>query len=228
MINILGFVESLFHRFGVASRNLSALKTIRDHNPTCRIATAGLRDVIIGRYVAILDQSYLERVNIRDFSYISNNSTLVNVEIGSFCSIGPHVKIGLAPHPSKIFVSTYPAFYSDQNSGCPLRLRENNIFDDSVPKTRIFHDVWIGSNVIIPGGIQIGIGAIIAAGSVVVKDVPAYSVVGGNPAKVLRYRFSQEQIDILLESEWWDWPIDKIRTNVNKFSDIEKFKMVAD
>ena len=93
-----------------------------------------------------------------------------------------------------------------------------------MPKTGIGNDVWIGSNVIIPGGIQIGTGAIVATGSVVVKDVPPYAIVGGNPAKIIRYRFSKEQIDVLLGSEWWNWPIEKIRQQVDEFSDIEKFQ----
>jgi len=67
----------------------------------------------------------------------------------------------------------------------------------------------------------------VAAGSVVVKDVPPYAIVGGNPAKVIRFRFSDEQIEILLASEWWNWPIDKISRNLVGFSDIEKFKAIV-
>jgi acetyltransferase-like isoleucine patch superfamily enzyme len=148
---------------------------------------------------------------------------LNNVEVGNFCSIGPYVQIGLGPHPSKTFVSTYPAFYSDHTDGCPLAFRENKIFDDSIPKTFLGNDVWIGANAIIPGGINIGTGAIVAAGAVVVKDVPPYAIVGGNPAKVIRYRFSEDEIQFLLKSEWWNWPIEKIRRHVNDFSDIERF-----
>jgi len=84
--------------------------------------------------------------------------------------------------------------------------------------------VRIGSNVIIPGGIQIGTGAIVAAGSVVVKDIPPYAVVGGNPARVIRYRFSDDQIALLLASEWWCWPIEKVIRNVGNFSAIDKFE----
>lgn len=177
----------------------------------------------LGKNVAILERAILNQVCMGSFSYVSNDSMLINVEVGNFCSIGPHVQIGLAPHPSRIFVSTYPAFYSNYNEGCPLSFRENKIFDDSVPKTDLGNDVWIGSNVTIPGGIQIGTGAIVATGSVVVKDIPPYAVVGGSPAKIIRYRFSEEQIKLLLELEWWDWPIEKIRQHVDDFSDVEKF-----
>ena len=162
------------------------------------------------------------------FCYVAPDSCLNNVDVGKFCSIGSHVQIGLARHPSRTFVSTHPAFYSNDHMGCPLSFRETKVFDDSAPKTSIGDDVWIGSNVIIPGGIRIGTGAIVATGSVVVKDVPPYAIVGGNPANIIRLRFSDEQIEILLASEWWNWPIDKISRNAVEFSDIEKFKVIID
>jgi len=219
-------VSELLCRVGAARQRGAALERLRTENPGCTIMSADLHDVHIGENVAILNGVHLEHVSMGNFSYVSNYSWLDNVNVGSFCSIGPHVQIGLGPHPSRIFVSTYPAFYSDYNEGCPLSFRKNKIFNDAVPGTGIGNDVWIGSNVIIPGGIQIGTGAIVATGSIVVKDVPPYAVVGGNPAKIIRYRFSEEQIKALLESEWWDWPFEKIRQHADDFSDVEKFLKV--
>lgn len=207
-----------------AQRNAEALQKFSEKTPTCRIMSIALNDVVLGKYVAILVGVILEKVSISDFSYISNNSIISNVDIGKFCSISSNVQIGLAPHPSRGFVSTYPAFYSDKNPGCPITFRDDKIFDDFAPKTVIGDDVWIGANVIIPGGIHIGTGAIVAGGAVVVKDVPPYAVVGGNPARIIRYRFSEEQIKSLLASEWWNWPIEKVRQRVGDFSDIEKFR----
>jgi acetyltransferase-like isoleucine patch superfamily enzyme len=210
-------------RISAAQRDAETLRLLAENNPTCRIMTTALNDVALGKYVAILGGAILEGVYISDFSYISTNSIISNVDIGKFCSISSNVQIGLGPHPSRVFVSTYPAFYSNDNLGCPVIFRDDKVFDDAVPKTILGNDVWIGANVIIPGGIHIGTGAIVAAGAVVVKDVPPYAIVGGNPAKIIRYRFSEEQIKFLLESEWWDWSIEKIRQQVNEFSDIEKF-----
>lgn len=172
----------------------------------------------------ILEGVILHQVEMKDFCYICRGAVLINVKMGGFCSIGPEVQIGLPRHPSKTFVSTYPAFYSNDNYGCPVKFREDKIFDDLVPKTEIGNDVWIGSNAIILGGIEIGTGAIVAAGAIVVKDVPPYAVVGGNPAQIIRYRFSDAQIEMLLASEWWSWSLERIRENVDAFSDIERFE----
>ena len=211
-------------RVRAEKKTYKAYQQFIEYNPTCRIQPSGLKDVDVGEHVAILKGASLSKVIISNFSYVSNESVLINVEIGKFCSIGPRVQIGLGPHPSRVFVSTYPAFYTDNNTGCPMPFRDGKIFDDTTPKTVLANDIWIGANAIIPGGINIGTGAIVAAGSVVVKDVPPYAIVGGNPATIIRYRFPDDQIKMLLKSEWWDWPIDKIRQNVDIFSDVEKFQ----
>jgi acetyltransferase-like isoleucine patch superfamily enzyme len=226
VINIIKNVIRILSNSKAADQSSTALNKLRSANPSCTIISAGLCDVSMGKSVAIHNAVYLNQVHIGNYSYVSNDSRLVNVSIGNFCSIGPYVQIGLAPHPSQIFVSTYPAFYTDQNGGCLQSFREDKIFDDSVEKTTIDNDVWIGSNAIIPGGIHIGTGAIVAAGAVVVKDIPPYAIVGGNPAKIIRYRFTEEQIKALLDSEWWNWPIEKIRQNADNFSDIEKFRVI--
>lgn len=79
----------------------------------------------------------------------------------------------------------------------------------------IENDVWIGANVIILSGVKVGHGSIIGAGSIVTKDVPPYAIVGGNPAKVIKYRFSEDQIEKLLKIAWWDWPIWKVYDNID-------------
>lgn len=220
------FISRLLQKVISAKQNLTRLDALRSQHPSCNILSSYLYNISIGEHVAILERTYLEQVNIGSYSYVSNDSHLIHVDINNFCSIGPHVKIGLGKHPARIFVSTYPAFYTPQNSGCPTSFRDDKIYDDAIAKTTIANDVWIGSNVIIPGGIEISTGAIIAAGSVVVKNVPPYAIVGGNPAQVIRYRFSEEQIQTLLASEWWNWPIEKIKHHVDQFSDINQFSVL--
>ncbi len=223
LFHTLKFTFILLGKFITSFKHSYVLDRVRAENISSTILSIDIHDSRLGKSVAIFDRVILRQVCLGSYSYISNDSMLNNVEVGNFCSIGPYVQIGLGPHPSKTFVSTYPAFYSDHTDGCPLAFRENKIFDDSIPKTFLGNDVWIGANAIIPGGINIGTGAIVAAGAVVVKDVPPYAIVGGNPAKVIRYRFSEDEIQFLLKSEWWNWPIEKIRRHVNDFSDIERF-----
>lgn len=86
----------------------------------------------------------------------------------------------------------------------------------------IGNDVWIGFEAVIMAGVTIGDGAIIASRAVVTKDVPPYSIVGGTPAKLIRKRFTDEQIDKLLRLKWWDWDEEKVRQNIDKIMDVNK------
>ena len=132
-------------------------------------------------------------------SYVGYDSEIHNCEIGSFCSIANHFIVGGAEHPLS-WVSTSPAF-QDIRGGAPKRLAHKSV--NLEKKTEIGNDVWIGSRVIIKQGVRVGTGAVIGAGSVVTKDVPAYAIVAGIPAKVIRYRFDENIIERLLKSKWW-------------------------
>jgi virginiamycin A acetyltransferase len=92
--------------------------------------------------------------------------------------------------------------------------------------TEIANDVWIGYEAVIMPGVKIGDGAIIGAKSVVTKDVPPYTIVGGNPAKAIRQRFTDRTVEILLEIAWWNWDMEKITRNLTKIvsADIEALK----
>ena len=90
---------------------------------------------------------------------------------------------------------------------------------------RIGHDVWVGQNAAILSGVTIGNGAVVAGFSVVTKDVPPYAIVGGNPARIIRYRFTPDQIAALLRIAWWDWPEAKVREMVTMLNggDVQAF-----
>lgn len=139
------------------------------------------------------------------------------LEIGKFTSLGPAIKLIAGNHNYK-FITNYPFQSIDAISHAKTfwRSLDDNIDDHLYnKKTIIGHDVWIGHSVIIKGGITIGNGAIIAAGSVVTKDVEPYTIVGGNPAKMLKKRFSDSQIEKLNEIQWWNWDDEKINENLH-------------
>lgn len=151
----------------------------------------------------INDYSRLLSVNLGRYSYVSPFCILIDCNIGKYCSIGPGVKIGLGVHPIDQ-ISTSPYIYNEQ-------LFKGRRKEDFNPVT-IGHDVWIGANALIMGGVKIGIGAVIGAGAVVTKDVPDYAVVVGCPAKILKYRFAESKIEALLSMQWWNMDIKEIKS----------------
>ena len=154
--------------------------------------------------------------SMKKYSYCGYDCQFVNVEVGAFCSISNNVVIGGGNHPLN-WVSTSPAFYKGRDS-ISKRLATLE-YDSSDAHTIIGNDVWIGNGVWIKPGVIIGDGAVLGMGSVVTKDVEPYTVVGGNPAKVIRKRFDDETIQKLLAIKWWEWEDDKILSYSKYFND---------
>ena len=150
-----------------------------------------------------------ENIRIGPWTYgepvIHRWSKKYRVEIGSFCSIAENVHLVVDGNHRTEWISTYPFG----------RLLEGFPSNPSHPAGKgdmlIGHDVWIGRSALILPGVEIGSGAVIAAGSVVTRSVRPYEIVGGNPAASLGFRFSPAAIDALLEIAWWEWPLKKIR-----------------
>lgn len=160
-------------------------------------------------------------------SFIGPDCIIFGTNIGKYCSIASGMKIISGTHPSSTFVSTHPAFYSLLKQA-GFTYVTNQMFDEikySDEETRryatIGNDVWIGADVKILGGVTVGNGAIIGANSLVTTNIEPYAVVGGTPAKVIRYRFTKEQIEFLTNFQWWNKSEKWLRDNSDYFKDIE-------
>lgn len=157
-------------------------------------------------------------------SYTGNDNELTRTKMGRYCSLGNNIKIVPITHPTH-GISTHPAFYSVNYGGFSY-VQENKATEYLSTENgwycEIGNDVWIGNNVLIRGGVKIGDGAVIAMGSVVTKDVPPYAIVGGVPAKVIRYRFDEKTISSLLKLQWWEKDERWIAEHAEQFMDVEK------
>ncbi|HEY9052783.1 MAG TPA: Vat family streptogramin A O-acetyltransferase [Gammaproteobacteria bacterium] len=167
-------------------------------------------NIVVGDYTYYDDPEGVERFEnnvLYHFPFIGDR-----LIIGKFCAIAKDVKFIMNGANHKISgFSTYP--FQIFGHGWEKAMPEMSEFPYK-GDTLIGNDVWIGYEATIMPGIKVGDGAIIASKAVVTKDVPPYSVVGGNPAKIIKQRFDQNSINKLLEIAWWNWPIEKITENL--------------
>ena len=167
--------------------------------------SAHLKGVKLGKYAEVGERVILRDVTMGDFSYIERHSEAIYAEIGKFCSIAPNVRINALEHPMERLtthkISYRPnEFFKFQGIDGDFRARRQ------AKRVSIGHDVWVGHGAVIMPAISIGHGAVIGANAVVTKDVAAYTIVAGNPAKPIRSRFSSEIAARLIRLAWWDWP----------------------
>lgn len=151
-------------------------------------------------------------------SDVKADGSYARLTVGAFCSLAdPKIFLGGNHHME--WVSTYPF---GGRSESPFKLKYTN---KDAGDVNIGNDVWMAQGVTIMSGVNIGDGAVVAANAHVVKDVEPYSIVGGNPAKLIKYRFAEEQIEKLLEIKWWDWSDERIEKNLSLLCqpDIDKF-----
>ena len=156
----------------------------------------------IGERTLIKQNTRINFSEIGFYSYISHNSLIQNATIGNYCSIANDVFIGLGQHPLNMF-STSPIFYKSKNPLKQKLLEEDKEFKE-YKQINIGNDVWIGARAVILDGVTIGNGAVIGASAVVTKDVPPYAIVTGIPAGIIKYRFSEDICNELLNSNWWE------------------------
>lgn len=181
----------------------------------------------------VAKNAVISRSKIGFGSYIGENSMVKDTIIGRYSSIGPNVNVVIGTHPTNKFVSTHPAFYSTRAQIGFTYVNKTKfkefIYADEENHSAILigNDVWIGYGVTIMSGVTIGDGAIIAAGSMVTKDVESYSIYAGIPAKQVRYRFSNDDIEYLKNIQWWNRGENWIKENAEYFEDISKLYSIS-
>lgn len=163
-------------------------------------------------------------------SYIGSNCNL-SAKIGRFTSIAGNCMTISGRHAYTYpFATTCPMFFSTMRQNGETFVREQK-FEElcyAVPEkkyaTVIGNDCWIGEGVKIIAGTKIGDGAIVFAGAIVTKDVPAYAIVGGVPAKIVKYRYSEEDVLFLKKLKWWNWSVEDLKKRADLLCDIEKLR----
>jgi acetyltransferase-like isoleucine patch superfamily enzyme len=197
---------------------------LKDKARMVKIAYTNIGEMIVGRDLAVLRRLQRQgRVVLGPGTYgvptilhfMLDDTRLV---VGNYSSIAATILLG-GEHASDR-VTTYPhrILFGMEGAG-------EDGFPNPTGDTVIGSDVWCGRGSWLLSGVHVGDGAIVAGGALVVKDVPPYAVVGGNPAKVIKYRFSEEQIAALLDIRWWDWPEPEVRAAVSLLAgkDVDDF-----
>lgn len=153
-----------------------------------------------------------------EYSYISGPRSYVDgAKIGKYCSIARQVTIGVKGHNYE-WATTSPIITSPQYG-----FIDESISEPQRADVIVGNDVWVGMNVMIMRGVRIGDGAVVAAGAIVTKNVEPYSIVAGNPAKHIKYRFPKPVVEKLLKIKWWDWEEQLIKDRINDFYDVDNF-----
>ena len=175
-------------------------------------------------YNRVCKKTYISRSYLGYGSYVGKACNINYARIGRFTCIGPNVRTTNGTHPIN-YVSMHPAFFSlRKQAGFTFVNRQK--FDEKIDDTYhtfIGNDVWIGDSALILEGVTIGDGAVVAAGSVVTKDVPPYAVVAGVPAKIIKYRFSEEEITKLRKIKWWDKDTEWLKAHAEEFDNVSAF-----
>jgi phosphonate metabolism protein (transferase hexapeptide repeat family) len=192
----------------MAGKMLSVVPTI---DPT-----ASVRESKLGRYTEVGARTILLEVTMDDYSYVVNDAQVTYTTIGKFCSIAAMTRINPGNHP--MHRASQAHFTYRASAYFPGEKDDAEFFEwRQQHRVHIGHDVWIGHGAIILPGRSVGTGAVVAAGAIVTKDVPAYTIVAGNPARPIKRRFPEEITSRLAELAWWNWDHETLRSALPDF-----------
>jgi phosphonate metabolism protein (transferase hexapeptide repeat family) len=186
--------------------------------------TASVRESNLGAYTEVGARTMLLDVTMGDYSYVVNDAEITYTTIGKFCSIAAMTRINPGNHP--MHRASQAHFTYRASAYFPGESDDAEFFEwRREHRVHIGHDVWIGHGAIVLPGRSVGTGAVVAAGAIVTKDVPAYTVVAGNPARPIKRRFPEVITSRLAELAWWDWSHETLRTALPDFRrlDVEDF-----
>lgn len=192
---LLGFIKNLF-------------------NPAVSLFAKIDNKTVVSRKARVYGKTQITDSTMGDYSYVGRESRIIHADIGKFSSIASEVKVGMGTHTlDKISTSS---IFTEAKNGTKHSWVETSTVDP-FERVKVGNDVWIGVRSMIMGGVTIGDGAVIGAGAIVTKDIPPYAVAVGVPAKVIRFRFTKEQIDKLLKINWWNLPDNQLREKIHLF-----------
>jgi len=169
----------------------------------------------LGCCVEVAARTQIVESVVGDYSYVMNDADVIYTRMGKFCSIASHVRINPGNHPLERAALHHFTYRSAQYG---LGDDDEAFFDWRRGYPVLFgHDVWIGHGAVVLPGVTIGTGAAIGAGSIVTRDVPAFAIVAGNPARIIRERFPLRIQEGLLQLAWWNWPREALGAALDDF-----------
>jgi phosphonate metabolism protein (transferase hexapeptide repeat family) len=176
--------------------------------------SASLRNATLGRFTEIKERVQFWDSALGDYSYIERHAEAIYTSIGKFCAIASDVRINALNHPMER-ISQHKITYRPNEYFAHARLDKAFREERKQMAVEIGHDVWIGHGAIILPGVKIGHGAVVAAGAVVTKDVAAYAIAAGVPARFLKWRFAPEISTRIITLAWWDWEHERLAQAVD-------------
>ena len=180
----------------------------RDGEPIVH-PSAVLRNAKLGRFTEIKERVAFSDSELGDYSYVERHAEVIYSHIGKFCAIAANARVNALEHPLER-VSQHKITYRANEYFLGAKLDSEFRARRQGKRVETGHDVWIGHGAIIKPGVKVGHGAVVAAGAIVTRDVQAYAIVAGVPAKFMRWRFEPKISERIISLAWWDWKHDRL------------------